>query len=411
MSQTSYSSRSRRGESRSFSSFGGNGRSGGGNNRRSGGKKRQAAYIHPSRFVQSAKPREEVIYEPKHVFNDFAVNALIHENLESIGYTSPTAIQDQAIPHALEGKDVVGIANTGTGKTIAFGIPVLDKLMSDPEARAIIMAPTRELAQQIEDELRVVAKRSGIFGAMLIGGTPMGPQLRDLRANPQIVIGTPGRIKDHIERGSLRPEGFNIVVLDEVDRMLDMGFIDDMRDILERLAEERQSLFFSATMEPKVAALIETFSGETVTISVKTGETSDNVEQDIMPYTSMSEKIEQLHNLLNREDVSKAIIFDETQRSVERLADELMERGFKVDAIHGGKSQGQRQRALNKFKASQINVMVATDVAARGIDVKDISHVINYGQPQSYEDYVHRIGRAGRAGRIGYAYTFVQARY
>jgi superfamily II DNA/RNA helicase len=409
MSQTSYSSRSHRGESRSFSSYGG-GRSNSGGNRRKSGK-RQAAYIHPSRFVQSAKPREEVIYTPKFVFNDFAVNALIHENLENMGYTSPTAIQDQAIPHALEGKDVVGIANTGTGKTIAFGIPVLDKLMSNPESRAIIMAPTRELAQQIEDELRVVAKRSGIFGAMLIGGTPMGPQLRDLRANPQIVIGTPGRIKDHIERGSLRPEGFNIVVLDEVDRMLDMGFIDDMRDILERLASERQSLFFSATMEPKVAALIETFSGETVTISVKTGETSDNVEQDIMPYTSMSEKIEQLHTLLNREDVSKAIIFDETQRSVERLAEELMERGFKVDAIHGGKSQGQRQRALNKFKASQINVMVATDVAARGIDVKDISHVINYGQPQSYEDYVHRIGRAGRAGRIGYAYTFVQARY
>jgi len=410
MSQTSYSSRSRRGSSRTGASYGGSrGRSfGGGNRRRS--KKRQPAYIHPSRFVQSAKPREEVVYEPQHVFADFAVNTLIHDNLANKGFTHPTAIQDQAIPHGLEGKDVVGIANTGTGKTIAFGIPVLHRLMEDREARAIIMAPTRELAQQIEDELRMVGKGSGIYGALLIGGTPMGPQLRDLRANPQIVIGTPGRIKDHIERGSLNPSAFNIVVLDEVDRMLDMGFIDDMRSILEQLAEERQSLFFSATMEPKVAALIETFSGETVTISVKTGETSDNVEQDILPYSNLYEKMDQLHNLLVREDVEKVIIFDETQRSVERLADDLLERGFKVDAIHGGKSQGQRQRALRKFKENHISIMVATDVAARGIDIADITHVVNYGQPQTYEDYVHRIGRAGRAGRIGYAYTFVEAR-
>lgn len=410
MPQSTYFSAGGRTRGRSGGQRRGSSSFGGGNNRRRSSKKRQAAYIHPSRFVAAAKPREEVIYEPKHVFADFAVDQLIHDNLAKKGYTHPTAIQDQAIEHALEGKDVIGIANTGTGKTIAFGIPVLDRLIGDKEARAIIMAPTRELAQQIEDELRMVARGSGVYGALLIGGTPMGPQLRDLRADPQIVIGTPGRIKDHIERGTLLPEKFNIVVLDEVDRMLDMGFIDDMRTILEQLAEERQSLFFSATMEPKVAALIETFSGETVTVSVKTGETSDNVAQDIMPYSSQSEKLDALHSLLIREDVTKAIIFDETQRSVERLTDELLDRGFKVDAIHGGKSQGQRQRALSKFKQSHITVMVATDVAARGIDVSDISHVINYTQPQSYEDYVHRIGRAGRAGRIGYAYTFVEYR-
>ncbi len=367
------------------------------------------AYIHPSKFVQAAKPRAEVLYEPTNSFADFDMHDLLKKNLESKGFTTPSAIQDQAIPHALEGKDVVGIANTGTGKTIAFGLPLLNRLITDKTANALILAPTRELAQQIEDEFRSVAKGSGLNGALLIGGSSMGTQLRDLRANPRVVVGTPGRVKDHIERGTLSIAQFNIIVLDEVDRMLDMGFIQDMRDILERLHPERQSYFFSATLDPKVKTLINTFSSDPVTISVKTGETSENVEQDIVAYQTNDEKIIQLHDLLASESVVKALVFDETQRSVERLNDELISRGFKADAIHGGKSQGQRQRALDKFKKNHVNILVATDVAARGIDVSDITHVINYSQPQAYEDYVHRIGRAGRAGRTGFAFTFVKA--
>lgn len=368
-------------------------------------------YIHPSRFVKAAKPVEEVAYEPQHAFADFAANDLIKNNIAAKGFTHPSPIQDQSIPHGLEGRDVIGIANTGTGKTIAFAVPVLHRVIENTEDRALIIAPTRELAQQIEAEMKTVGKGSGLYGALLIGGSSMGTQLQDLKKSPRVVIGTPGRIMDHMQRGSLDLTNFNIAVLDEVDRMLDMGFVNDVRTILGELHDERQSFFFSATLDGKVADLIRTFSNDPVTVSVKTGNTSDSVHQDIVCYETGKDKIEQLHNLLIKDEVSKVIVFDETQRSVERLNDELITRGFKADAIHGGKSQGQRQRALNRFKKNDINVLVATDVAARGIDVADVTHVINYSTPQSYEDYVHRIGRAGRAGRIGYAYTFVTESY
>lgn len=382
------------------------------NSRRSGGRNRQKGglkkdYIHPSRFVKVAAPVTQEEYRPTHMFSDFVVHPLISENIARKGFVAPSPIQDQAIPHGLSGKDVIGIANTGTGKTVAFAVPVLHRLLSDPASSALIIAPTRELAQQIEEECKAIGKGSGLCGALLIGGAGMGTQLRDLRANPQIVIGTPGRIKDHLERGTLDLSGFDTVVLDEVDRMLDMGFVDDVRDILSQLAYERQSFFFSATLDRKVEDLIRTFSNEPVTISVKTGNTSDSVHQDIVCYETVEDKIEQLHELLNKAEVTKAIVFDDTQRAVERLSKELQARGFKADDIHGGKTQGQRQRALDKFKKSHVTVLVATDVAARGIDVADISHVINYSTPQNYETYIHRIGRAGRAGKVGYALTFV----
>lgn len=381
----------------------------GGNSRpKRGGLKKD--YIHPSRFVKQAKPVEQDEYIPTHTFGDFVMHPTIAANIERKGFTVPSPIQDQAIPHGLAGKDVIGIANTGTGKTVAFAIPVLQRLLTNRDSSALIIAPTRELAQQIEEEFKAIARGSGLFGALLIGGAGMGPQLRDLKIGPQIVIGTPGRIKDHIERRTLDLSRFDTVVLDEVDRMLDMGFVDDVREILSRLATQRQSFFFSATLDYKVQELIRTFSNEPVTISVTTGNTSDSVHQDIVCYESVSDKIEQLHELLNRPEITKAIVFDDTQRSVERLSKELQDRGFSADDIHGGKTQGQRQRALDRFKKNQVKVLVATDVAARGIDVADISHVINYSQPQNYETYIHRIGRAGRAGNIGYALTFVTER-
>lgn len=386
------------------------GQSFGGNRRNTGGSKRgpKKDYIHPSRFVQAARMVEREEYIATHQFVDFLVSDLIKANLTAKGFVVPSPIQDQTIPLALTGCDIIGIANTGTGKTAAFAIPIIHKLMTTPGSRALIIAPTRELAQQIEQECKEIGKGSRLQGAVLIGGSSMVPQLRDLRANPQIVIGTPGRIKDHLERGTLDLAKFDTVVLDEVDRMLDMGFINDVREILSNLAQDRQSMFFSATMEPKVKGLIDTFSKDPVSVSVKNGETSENVNQDIVAYETTSDKIVQLHNILVDQNVEKVIIFDDTQRSVERLSNELIERGFKADAIHGGKNQGQRQRALAKFKKSEISILVATDVAARGIDVVDITHVINYSTPQSYEDYVHRIGRAGRAGRVGHALTFVK---
>ena len=404
-----------------------NGRRGGAPQRRSGGGgsrggKRQAQYIDPSRFIKAAKvvSAEEPAYEPKHTFADFKVISLIHDNIAKKGFVTPSPIQDQTVPLGLEGKDVIGIANTGTGKTAAFAIPVINKLVTSVLAadatpasvsRALIVAPTRELAQQIEEECRLLGKGSGLYGALLIGGSSMGIQLKDLRTNPQMVIGTPGRIKDHLERGTLNLSQFDTVVLDEVDRMLDMGFVNDVREILGRLKAERQSFFFSATMDARVSGLIKTFSNDPVTVAVKTRDTSDSVHQDIVRTSGdKAEKMAKLHDLLIGGKVGKVIIFDETQRSVERLSQSLVERGFDADAIHGGKTQGQRLRALNKFKKNEINILVATDVAARGIDVADVTHVINYTQPQSYDDYVHRIGRAGRAGRTGHALTFVEGR-
>lgn len=394
-------------------SFGGS-RPGNNNRRRQGGgggyKRPNTGRVDANRYIATAVERKpETEYVSTYSFEDFPVTETIKENLRKKGYTTPSPIQDQSIMPALEGRDVLGMASTGTGKTAAFAVPVLHQLATDESKSALIIAPTRELAQQIEAECRAIGKGSGLFGALLIGGSPMRPQLMDLAAMPRIVIGTPGRIKDHIERGTLALDTFNIVVLDEVDRMLDMGFVRDIRSILDMMADERQSLFFSATMSKEVRSLIDTFTSDPVTVKIQSSQASENVHQDVVRYSDGSDKFEKLRELLSGEEVSKVIIFDETQRGVERLYNSLYEHGFPVDSMHGGKSQGQRQRALRNFKSSQVTMLVATDVAARGIDVADITHVVNYSIPQAHDDYIHRIGRAGRAGRTGYAFTFVAA--
>lgn len=367
------------------------------------------SYINPTRFVQAAQPIEEMVYTPQHSFLDFAVHELLHTNLSAKGYATPSPIQDQTIPAALEGRDVIGIASTGTGKTAAFALPILHKLINNPLDACLIVAPTRELAQQIEEEMKSLAKGSGLFGALLIGGSNMSKQLRDLKQHPQVVIGTPGRIKDHIRQRSLRLERTNMIVLDEVDRMLDMGFVSDVTEILSEAATTRQSMFFSATMDNRVRTLLEKFTSDPLTVMLKPSTSSDNIHQDVVHYRGTTDKMEKLHELLVSQKVSKAIVFNETKRDVEKLSNELVQRGFAADALHGGKTQGQRTRALNKFKKNEVTILVATDVAARGIDVADISHVVNYSLPREYEDYIHRIGRTGRAGQIGYAFTFVNA--
>ncbi len=364
------------------------------------------AYIDPSKFINSAAASKAEVYIAQHNFEDFNINPLLKTNLRAKGYLQPSPIQDQAIIPALEGRDIIGVADTGTGKTAAFALPLLHKVMLS-NSRALIIAPTRELAQQINADIISLAHGSNLRSAVLIGGAGIGQQLRDLRNSPQVVVGTPGRIQDHMDRRSIKLSTFSIVVLDEVDRMLDMGFLASVRNILQQLNPVRQSFFFSATLDTRVKSLIETFSKDPLSILVKTSDSSANINQNVVKFTHSSEKITKLHDLLISKEVSKVIIFDDTQRGVERLSNELIARGFRADSIHGGKSQGQRQRSLSKFKHDEVRILVATDVAARGIDVPDVTHVINYSQPNNYSDYIHRIGRAGRAGKVGYALTFI----
>ncbi|MEK7602826.1 MAG: DEAD/DEAH box helicase, partial [Patescibacteria group bacterium] len=336
--------------------------------RSQGRRKPVGRRIDPSLFVRAAQtPQIQDEYQPTHVFSDFKVNDRLLRAIAGKNFVTPTPIQDQTISLALEGKDVIGIANTGTGKTLAFALPILDKLMSNSRERALVIAPTRELAQQIAVECRWLLDGSYIRQTLLIGGTPLGRQQRELQSLPQLIIGTPGRIQDHIKRKNLSLHDVGTAVLDEVDRMLDMGFVKDVTNILSQLRATKQQLFFSATLDDQVRGLISRFaSPEIVTVSVKSTETSQNIHQDVIKYRHSSEKPNLLHDTLLNHVNGKIIIFDDTQRGVERLARDLNDRGFIVDYIHGGKTQGQRTRALGKFKNDEVRILVATDVAARG---------------------------------------------
>ncbi|MDE2021718.1 MAG: DEAD/DEAH box helicase, partial [Patescibacteria group bacterium] len=319
-------------------------------------------------------------------------------------------IQDKAIPHALLGQDVVGLAETGTGKTAAFLIPLIDKVMKQKGERVLVMAPTRELAVQIEKELAGFARGLGFRGMVAVGGANIGPQIAALRHAPAFVIGTPGRLKDLIERHALDLSGFGTVVLDEADRMLDMGFIDDMRLILAKMRKERHTLFFSATLSKEIERLIGDFLSSPVVISVKTRDTAKNVEQDVVRIPRGKDKFEVLAELLKDREFSKVLVFGRTKFGVEKLAKALSRLHIHAESIHGNKTHGARIRALEAFKQGKVSALVATDVAARGLDIPAVSHVINYDLPSTYEDYIHRIGRTGRASLKGRALTFVQER-
>ena len=340
-------------------------------------------------------------------FTDFQVSDQLKRNIIERGYKTPTPIQDQAIEPILKGQDLIGIANTGTGKTAAFLIPLIDKVFKDRQQKVLIIAPTRELAAQIRDEFFAFSRSLGIYCALCIGGANMSRQKNDLRRNPSFVIGTPGRIQDLIRSKSLNLSGFGSVVLDEADRMVDIGFIHDIKYLISLLLPSRQSLFFSATIGREVREILQTFVRNPVTVSVKTGETAENVRQDIIKVGNSNRKIEELHRLLQRREFEKVLVFGRTKHGVQKLSDELVKRGFKADAIHGNKKQNQRIRTLEKFKTNVIQILIATDVAARGLDIPNVSHVINYDLPESREVYIHRIGRTGRVDKKGVALTFV----
>ena len=392
----------RRGNGRSFDRSRSFGRGGGFGGRR-------IKTFDPSQIVNfppTVMETEE--YVATHQFSDFQIADSIKRNIAAKGYKIPTPIQDQAIPVVLEGKDLIGMANTGTGKTAAFLIPLIEKVLKDRNQKVLIVTPTRELAAQIRDEFYSFANDLNIFSALCIGGANMWRQKEDLRRNPNFVIGTPGRLEDHIRSRSLNLSYFGSVVLDEADRMVDVGFIENIRRIVLQLSPNRQSLFFSATVDAKVAGILHSFVRNPITVSVKTGDITQNIKQEVVKVVSPNTKIEELHKLLIKREFEKVLIFGRTKHGVQKLSDNLIERGFKADAIHGNKNQSQRVRILDKFKRDIIQILIATDVASRGLDIPNVSHVINYDLPESYEAYIHRIGRTGRADKKGIALTFVE---
>lgn len=375
-----------------------------------GGRGRVSSISDVNSLIKKAVAQpEQQLPEIKHSFADFQLNAKLFANIEQRNFTQPTPIQDQTIPHILTGKDVLGIANTGTGKSGAFLIPVINKLIRYPQEHVLIVVPTRELAEQLDQEARSFSRGLNIFTALCIGGASMNMQLKQLKRQPQIIIGTPGRLKDLVNRKALNLKVFKTVVLDEVDRMLDMGFIHDIKWLVGQLATPRHSLFFTATMTPAIETILRSFTANYVRVSVKTASTSDNVDQDIIRVSTREEKFAKLKELLQTDSVSKAIIFVRTKHGADNLNRKLFNAGFKVNSIHGDKRQNQRQRALQDFKSGVVTLLVATDVAARGLDIPNVSHVINYDLPASHDDYAHRIGRTGRANASGKALTFVGA--
>ncbi len=382
----------------------------GGNNRRpqrfNRGRGRNKAFD-PSMLIKKAvrnvAPR---VYEVKNKFVDFAISDQLKHNIVARGYEQPTPIQDQIIPHILEGRDVVGLANTGTGKTAAFLIPLIDNIYQRKSEKVLIMAPTRELAVQIESELRLFARSMRINSSLCIGGASINRQIDSLRRNPEFVIGTPGRLIDLEKRRFLNFNDFSTIVLDEVDQMFDMGFIHDMKYVIARLPQDRHSLFFSATLPRKLDEVVDSFLNNPIKVQVETQKASTNVDQDVIRVNGQS-KVDLLHDLLIQDGFNKVLVFGRTKRGLDKLDRTLYKRGFRVAAIHGNKSQGQRQRALKEFKRSNIQVLLATDIASRGLDIDDVTHVINYDLPQTKEDYIHRIGRTGRANKTGIALSFV----
>lgn len=382
--------------------------------RSSSGQRRRGGFsenIDVNKFVRkiAVVPQDKAI-GIKNTFSDFKLCSELQQNLLRRNFVLPTPIQDQAISHILEGSDLLGLANTGTGKTAAFLLPLINKVFKGKSQKVLILAPTRELAIQIDNEFRQFAFGMRLYSTVCVGGAPMYKQINNLRREPAFVIGTPGRLNDLSERNLIRFNSFKNIVIDEIDRMLDMGFVDEIRKILSQLPSERQSLFFSATMPLKIRDLISQFLNDPVTIEIKSRDTAENVDQDIVRVRNQELKFNQLEDLLRGEDLKKVLIFSETKRDVEKLTVNLVNVGFKADSIHGDKKQYQRQKALTAFKNDAVNILVATDVAARGLDVNDITHVINYTIPQTYTDYIHRIGRTGRGNKKGMAYTFVEAR-
>ncbi len=372
---------------------------------------RQAGFrskINPSLYIRRAEALVKIEDEvTTNTFADFGFHPNLLANIKAKGYLKPTQIQDQAIPHILQGSDVLGIANTGTGKTAAFVLPIINKILHDPSQRVIILSPTRELALQTKEEFRSFTLGLPIYITLAIGGAYLREQIIKIKRDPHVIIGTPGRILDLSKRKVINFSRMSIVVLDEVDRMLDMGFIGDIKSIINQTPSSRQTLFFSATLDRRVEPLTHEFLNNPVKVSIKSQDASSHVDQDILRVPRHA-KEQALEQLVSQPDFRKVLVFGSTQMIVEKLSTSLFQKGFKAQGLHGGKRQYQRQQIVANFRENKINILVATDVAARGLDISDITHVINFDEPNNYQEYIHRIGRTGRGNNKGYALTFVE---
>jgi ATP-dependent RNA helicase RhlE len=341
-------------------------------------------------------------------FTDFKLHPALVKGIKELGFVRPTPIQEEAIPPAMEGRDVLACAQTGSGKTAAFLLPILNKLIDKPRGttRALVLAPTRELAAQILADLNDLAVHTPITGAAVYGGVGMGPQEHAFRSGVDVLVATPGRLLDHLRAPYARLNHLEFLVLDEADRMLDMGFLPEIRKILRHVPTKRQTLFFSATMPPPIAALTGEMLRHPVTIQRERQAPAAGITQAVYPVPQALKPV-LLVALLTRGDIRQALVFTRTKHRANRLADHLVKSGVRAERIHGNRSQSQRTAALEGFKNGRFPVLVATDIAARGIDVDELGHVVNFDVPLVPDDYIHRVGRTGRAEATGDAFTFV----
>lgn len=375
--------------------------------KRNSGKK-IVSTINPELLVKQAVGIKENPFKADQNFSEMPLRQSLKNNIKRKGYIEPTEIQQKSINDLISGRNLIGVAATGTGKTGAFLIPVIEKMLANDNTTCLVVVPTRELAMQVEDEFKSFTQGYRLFSACFIGGTSVNNDITKARKKNHLIVGTPGRLNDLTSRGALRLGNIPILVLDEFDRMLDMGFINDIKKIITLMHNRKQTMLFSATYEKSQQKLINQFVHNPVKINVNNvNNAADTVEQDILRVGVNENKLQVLRNLLSGEGFDRVLLFAETKRNVDKISKQLRKSGINTDVIHGNKSQNYRTKAIRLFKTGKTQVLVATDVAARGIDVDGVTHVINYQLPQTMDSYIHRIGRTGRAGKKGMAYTFV----
>ncbi|MGK7397366.1 MAG: DEAD/DEAH box helicase [Candidatus Cyclobacteriaceae bacterium M3_2C_046] len=370
---------------------------------------KKVSNLDPDSLIKRAIQEIPSVYLAKNSFAELPVQSALKANLLGKGFDKPTQIQEETLEYLKAGRDLLGIAHTGTGKTAAFLIPIIDRLLGSADPfQTLVVVPTRELALQVEQEFKSLSRGLGLYSAVFIGGTKLDRDLQQLRRPQHLIIGTPGRLLDLAQRRALKLKDISVLILDEFDRMLDMGFVNDIKKIVQAMVQRQQTMLFSATIDPTQKELIRQLLKNPVQVKVSQGTpNNDQIEQDIIRVPLGTDKFDLLLDMMNDKDFEKVLIFAETKRLVDKVSKRLARSGIMVDLIHGNKSQNYRNKALDKFKRGNVQVLVATDVAARGIDVADITHVINYQLPLNLESYTHRIGRTGRAGKTGKAFTFV----
>jgi len=370
---------------------------------------KKVSTLDPELFVKKAVHTKETTYISSRKIADLPVDGRLIANLTKKGYTLPTEIQDKTLEAILGGRDLLGIAQTGTGKTGAFLIPLVNRLLgSGPAFQILVVVPTRELAVQVETEFKSITKDLGLYSACFIGGTSVHKDIQTLRRPCHVVIGTPGRLLDLASQKVLDFRHFKGLVLDEFDRLLDMGFLKDIQHIIRAMVNRRQTVLFSATEEKSQRKVIEEILSEPVQVRVSTGNvTADRIDQDIIRVKEGENKFQLLLSMMDDVSFQKVLIFAETKHWVKKVCRKLQQAGIIADEIHSNKSQNYRLKALNDFRSGKTRVLIATDVAARGLDITEVSHVINFQQPRNFDSYIHRIGRTGRAGKAGKAFTFI----